>query len=61
MLLNTAPADKGEIALEAEKLMETLQQQEDDTPSFFSWLLQMGKQLFDKPQLSVNDRAQRDS
>jgi len=61
MLLHTAPADKGEIAREAEQLMVTVNQLSDDTPSFFGWLLQMGRELFDNSKSPQTDSTQRDS
>lgn len=61
MLLHTAPAEKDEISREAEKLLETLRQHEDATPSFIGWLLQMGKQLFNKDRTAADHSTQRDS
>ncbi|MCP5415742.1 MAG: hypothetical protein H6965_01490 [Chromatiaceae bacterium] len=46
MLLHNAPVEKDEIAVEAEKLITTLQQHEEEIPSFFSWLLQLVQQPF---------------
>jgi tetratricopeptide (TPR) repeat protein len=63
MLLHDAPEEKGEIASEAEALLQTLREHDSQTPSFFEWLWHSATGLFS----SANDKerspppAQRDS
>lgn len=52
MLLHTAPVEKNDITLETQKLLDTLQKYDDETPSFFEWVLSFVFEKNDNPGTS---------
>ncbi len=49
MIVHNAPEEKSDVVAEAGKLLSTLIQHEDDTPSFFGWLLSLVFDINEKP------------